>query len=257
MNSEPTDPQTPKRKRPVKMSPELAAKKKQLERERLKEKKNEPCDCGGTSATHRILYELSEGPLIRHLCVGSKAATKAIAGREVHTKEEYNKIRKQLNAMALESEGIKQCECGKTAEDHKYLVDMNDTSFKIKCMGSVHEMELKTAERILVKEIDWQTVKEAIERKETYNFRSGYEGNENEMGENQTGDGEKDKTEADTNKVKQPEIAIIQMEVSNAGNGENTLPNEKSEYQEIQNKIGKSRRRKEKRKKLKGKKSKK
>ncbi|KAG5866964.1 hypothetical protein JTB14_012387 [Gonioctena quinquepunctata] len=210
------------------MSLELAAKKKAMRDERLKARDNKPCDCGGTLATHRILYEISDGPLRKHLCAGSKAATQALTGREVYTKEEYNKIRRELNKKAQESKGTKQCDCGGTADHHKYLVDMNEPAFKVECMGFVQETEFRVA-RTLTKEIDWQTVQGAIERKETYNFRSGYEGNGNEIEENQTGEGEKGKTEADTSKVKQPETTIIQMEVSNVENGGNKPPGEKSE----------------------------
>ncbi|KAG5862970.1 hypothetical protein JTB14_037875 [Gonioctena quinquepunctata] len=163
--SEPSDPRTPKRKRPGKMSPELAAKKKVMHDERLKSKDNEPCDCGGTQKNHRILYEISDGVLERHLCLGLKAATKEKVGREVYTKEEHNKLRAKLNDAAIESERTKKCVCGGTTEDHKYLVDINDTSYKIKFLGSAQMMHT-AAGRTLVGEIDWQSAEAAIKRKE-------------------------------------------------------------------------------------------
>ncbi|KAG5862971.1 hypothetical protein JTB14_037876 [Gonioctena quinquepunctata] len=204
--SEPSDPRTPKRKRPGKMSPELAAKKKNL-------------------------YELSDGELVKHLCLGSKAATKEKVGREVYTKEEHNKLRTKLNDAARERERTKKCECGGTAEDHKYLVDINDTSFKIKCLGSAQMIHI-AAGRTLVGEIDWQIAETAIKRKEKEigNFRSEYEGDGNEMGKNRVGEEEKDKKEAETSKIKQPEKVTTQMEVSSAGSRVSS-PQEKSEYQ--------------------------
>ncbi|KAG5860881.1 hypothetical protein JTB14_017689 [Gonioctena quinquepunctata] len=59
------------------MSPELAAKEKVIREGKPKAREKEPCDCGGTSAMHRILYEVNDGPLFKHLCIGSKAATEA------------------------------------------------------------------------------------------------------------------------------------------------------------------------------------
>ncbi|KAG5887290.1 hypothetical protein JTB14_007017 [Gonioctena quinquepunctata] len=135
-NSDPTNPQTPKRKRPLKMSPELAAKKK-----------------------------VNDGPLIKHLRIGSKAATEALVGRGLYTKDEHNKVRKQQNAAALESEGTKQCECGGTEEDHSFLTDINDITFKIECIGSILQTEAKTG-RKLASNRDSLRAKGAIERSE-------------------------------------------------------------------------------------------
>ncbi|KAG5863524.1 hypothetical protein JTB14_028965 [Gonioctena quinquepunctata] len=181
------------------MSPELAAKEEAIREGKLKVKENEPCHCGG--------YE---------------AATEALVGRELYTKNVHNKLMKQLNAAALESESTKQCQCGGTGEDHAYLTDINDITIKVKCIGSIPQTEAKTG-RELTSNSDMLKVEGDIERSVKDKFQSYYE--------EELRDREIDPTHADTIKGQQP--AVIEMEENMEKNGEKASPEEKSEYQAI------------------------
>ncbi|KAG5865846.1 hypothetical protein JTB14_035339 [Gonioctena quinquepunctata] len=86
----------------MRTSLEQAEMEKTMTEEKQKQKKDEPCDCGGTSTHHMILYEVNDGPLIEHLCIGSKAETQTQVGRELYTKKEHNVYVKQRKAFASE-----------------------------------------------------------------------------------------------------------------------------------------------------------
>ncbi|KAG5876790.1 hypothetical protein JTB14_006763 [Gonioctena quinquepunctata] len=98
-NYEPENPKNPKIKR---ISLEQAKIKKIISEGKQKLKEEEPCDYEGTSICHRIPYEVNDGPLIKHLCVGSKARTQAQVGFELYTKDEHNKYVKQMKAFESE-----------------------------------------------------------------------------------------------------------------------------------------------------------
>ncbi|KAG5868360.1 hypothetical protein JTB14_012504 [Gonioctena quinquepunctata] len=91
--------------------------------------KTKPCDCGGTTADHRIFYENIDGELKRHACMGSKDVTQKHIGRKLYTKNEYNELRKQN--MTFESEYMKEtdkkdkktCDCGDDTGSMHFLHD--------------------------------------------------------------------------------------------------------------------------------------
>ncbi|KAG5881652.1 hypothetical protein JTB14_036761 [Gonioctena quinquepunctata] len=69
-----------------------------IEKEQIR-KKHDPCDCGGSSSHHMMFYEINDGPLTRHLCIGSKAETELKVGLELYTKKEHNDFIKQMKAF--------------------------------------------------------------------------------------------------------------------------------------------------------------
>ncbi|KAG5891149.1 hypothetical protein JTB14_005484 [Gonioctena quinquepunctata] len=67
----------------------------------IKKKDSKLCECGGTSRSHKAYYELNtDDDLIKYWCVGSKVDTEKKHGRELYTKDEHDKLLKQMQKFA-------------------------------------------------------------------------------------------------------------------------------------------------------------
>ncbi|KAG5899179.1 hypothetical protein JTB14_029011 [Gonioctena quinquepunctata] len=99
-----------------------------IEKEQIR-KKHDPCDCGGSSSHHMMFYEINDGPLTRHLCIGSKAKTELKVGLELYTKKERNDYVKQMkefeSSYANRSETDMEMETTEIEKDKEKAGEVN------------------------------------------------------------------------------------------------------------------------------------
>ncbi|KAG5867032.1 hypothetical protein JTB14_006816 [Gonioctena quinquepunctata] len=87
--------------------------------------------------------------------------------------DEKTRHREEMQKQKISSSN-KQCECGGTMENHKFLYSTADTALKIKCAGSIRMKEIEYACE-LMNEVDYENVRIAIEQQLIGGYESQYQ----------------------------------------------------------------------------------
>ncbi|KAG5875115.1 hypothetical protein JTB14_008007 [Gonioctena quinquepunctata] len=87
--------------------------------------------------------------------------------------DEKTRHREEMQKQKISSSN-KQCECGGTMENHKFLYSTDHTAQKIKCAGSIRMKEIEYACEFM-NEVDYENVRIAIDQQIMGGFESQYQ----------------------------------------------------------------------------------